>query len=146
MKIVEAGITWTGEPMVSDILSSTMIIEGPVREMRLRLDPRTKRFNPSYMNIDDEKPDFSGNPIPWRYAGRFDLEDEREDDRFTCLLVRSVTPEARCRPVYASQETFLLLVPISTSEGTAYNRVGLAMIRGDKTEFASAETKTIRIL
>ncbi|KPA38066.1 het protein [Fusarium langsethiae] len=130
IKIVEAGITWAGEPMVSDILSSIMVVEGLVREMRLRLDPRTKNFNPHFMNIDDEKPDFSETPIPWLCTGRFDLEDEREDDVFTCLLARSVSPEAR----------------FSTTEGTAYRRVGLAMIRGNKSEFTSAETKTIRLL
>ncbi|CAF3557597.1 unnamed protein product [Fusarium graminearum] len=146
VKIVEAGITWAGEPMVSDIVSSTMIVEGPVREMRLRLDHRTKNFNPPFMNVGNEEPDFSETPLPWRCPGRFDLEDEREDDMFTCLLVRSVSPESRDSLAYPYQETFLLLVPVSTSEGTAYNRVGLAMIRGDQSEFASAETKNIRLL
>lgn len=146
IKILEAGITWTGEPMVSDILSSTMVIEGPVREMRLRLDPKAKNYNPPYMNIDSEKPDFAKNPIPWRCMGRFDLEDEREDDLFTCLLVRSVTPEVRDAPVFACQETFLLLVPVSSSLGTVYQRVGIAMIRADKTEFESAETRPLRLL
>ncbi|KAF0638650.1 hypothetical protein FPSE5266_04709 [Fusarium pseudograminearum] len=146
IKIIEAGITWTGEPMVSDIVSSTMIVEGPVRQMRLRLDPRTKNFNPPFMNVGNEEPDFSETPVPWRCPGRFDLEDEREDDLFTCLLVRSVSPESRDSLAYPYQETFLLLVPVSTSEDTAYNRVGLAMIRGDQSEFASAETKKIRLL
>ncbi|OBS24684.1 hypothetical protein FPOA_05224 [Fusarium poae] len=146
IEIVEAGITWVGKPMVSDILSSIMIVEGPVQEMRLRSDPRTKKFNPPFMNIGNEKPDFSDTPLPWRCTGRFDLEDEREDDMFTCLLVRSVCPKDRNSLAYPCQETFLLLVPVSTSEGASYKRVGLAMIRGDKTEFASAETKTIRLL
>ncbi|PTD08133.1 hypothetical protein FCULG_00005829, partial [Fusarium culmorum] len=146
VKIVDAGIIWAGEAMVSDIVPSTMVIEGPVRQIRLRLDPRTKNFNPPFMNVGDEEPDFSETPLPWRCPGRFDLEDEREDDIFTCLLVRSVSPESRDSLAYPYQETFLLLVPVSTSEGTAYNRVGLAMIRGDQSEFASAETKKIRLL
>lgn len=143
--IVEADITWTGEPMVSDISSSTMILEGPTREMRLRLDPRSKRFNPRYFNVDDEQPDFREGPMPWRCAGMFDTEDDRDDDLFTCLLVRSVTLETCDFPTLRCQETCLILVPVD-SEGTAYRRVGIAMFRGEQPEFASAKTERIKLL
>jgi hypothetical protein len=143
--IVEADITWTGEPMVSDISSSTMILEGPTREMRLRLDTRTKRFKPPCFNINDEELDFGTGPIPWRCRGRFDTEDDREDELLTCLLVRSVTLKALDLPTSRSQETCLVLVPVG-SEATAYKRVGIVMFLGRQSVFSSAETKRIRLL
>ncbi|RFN48074.1 heterokaryon incompatibility protein-domain-containing protein [Fusarium flagelliforme] len=145
INIVEADITWTGEPMVSDISSSTMIIEGPTREMRLRLDPRSKRFNPRYFNVNDEEPDFREGPMPWRCSGMFDVEDDRDDNLFTCLLVRSVTLKTRDFLMHRSQETCLILVPVD-SEGTAYRRVGIVMFRGAQPEFTSAETKIVQLL
>jgi hypothetical protein len=147
MKIVETSIHWTGEPMVSDLLSTNLVVEGPVMQMRLRIDPRAKAFNPPYMNVGDEVQDFSDHPIPWRCAGQFDLEQDREDDLFTCLLVRSVTPDYE-DPLdgYRLQETFLLLLPVPTLEGIDYRRVGIAMIRGNAPKFRSAEIKRIRLV
>ncbi|KAJ4127898.1 hypothetical protein NW768_008181 [Fusarium equiseti] len=145
IRIVEADIEWTGEPMVSDISSSTMILEGSTREMRLRLDPRSKRFNPRYFNVNDEEPDFREGPMPWRCSGMFDVEDDRNDDLFTCLLVRSVTLKTRDFPSHRFQETCLMLVPVD-SGGTAYRRIGIVMFRGEQPEFASSDTKRIRLL
>ena len=144
-KIVEADITWTGEPMVSDISSSTMILEGPTRKMSLSLDSRSKRFNPRYFNVNDEQPDITEGRMPWRCAGMFDTEDDMDDDLFTCLLVRSVTLETRDFPEHRCQETCLILVPVD-SEGTTYRRVGIVMFRGEQPEFASAKTKRIKLL
>ncbi|RBR25572.1 uncharacterized protein FIESC28_01535 [Fusarium coffeatum] len=119
--IVEVNITWTGEPMVSEISSSTMILEGPTREIRLRPDPRTVAFNPPCFNINDEELDFRAGPMPWRCSGMFDLEEERDDDLFTCLLVRSVTVKTQDLHMNRFQETCLVLVPVD-SEGARWNR------------------------
>ncbi|KAJ4244796.1 hypothetical protein NW762_014373 [Fusarium torreyae] len=145
IKILEVSITWTGEPMVSDLTSTNLIMEGPVRQIRLHIDPKGATFHPPYMNVGDEKPDFNKNPIPWKCAGQFDLEHEREDDLFTCILVRSVaSPEEQA--TYQLQETFLLLLPVPDSDGMTYQRFGIAMIRGSESEFGSAERKTIRLI
>ncbi|KAF4973293.1 hypothetical protein FSARC_368 [Fusarium sarcochroum] len=145
IKIMEVSVTWTGDPMVSDITSANLVIEGPVRQIRLRVDPKGATFHPPYMNVGDEEPDFSKHPIPWRCAGQFDLEQERQDDMFTCLLVRSVTSPVETA-AYQLQETFLLLLPVPNSDDMTYQRIGIAMFRGHETEFGSAETKTIRLM
>ncbi|KAM0266747.1 hypothetical protein ACHAPA_006523 [Fusarium lateritium] len=147
IKIVESSVDWTGEPMVSDLLSTNLVVEGPVMQMRLRVDPRAKAFNPPYMNVGDEVQDFSDNPLPWWCAGQFDLEQDRQDDLFTCLLLRSVTPDDKYPSnSYQLQETFLLLLPVPTPQGMDYRRVGIAMIRGNEPEFRLAEIKRIRLL
>ncbi|RSL56746.1 hypothetical protein CEP54_008649 [Fusarium duplospermum] len=143
--LVEASVTWTGEPMVSDLGATSLIVEGPIRQFRLRVDPKGRDYSQPYMNVGDEEPDFSKHPIPWRCAGQFDLEQEREDDMFTCLLVRSVTSSVK-DAVYSLQETFLLLLPDPSSQDEAYRRVGIAMFRGNQTEFGSAERKRIRLI
>lgn len=147
VKIVESSVDCTGEPMISDISSTNLVVEGPVMQMRLRIDPRAQIFNPPYMDVGDEVQDFHNHPIPWRCAGQFDLEQDREDDLFTCLLVRSVTPDHDA-PLnrYHLQGTFLLLLPVPTPEGLCYRRVGIAMIRGNEPEFRSAEIKRIRLV
>ncbi|RTE79428.1 hypothetical protein BHE90_006093 [Fusarium euwallaceae] len=143
--LVEASVTWTGEPMVSDIEATSLIVEGPIRQFRLRVDPKGRDYSQPWMNVNDEEPDFSNGPIPWRCAGKFDLETEREDDLFTCLLVRSVTSSVK-DILYTLQETFLLLLPEESSQGETYRRVGIAMFRGNQTEFGSAERKKIRLI
>jgi hypothetical protein len=99
------------------------------------------------MNVGDEVQDFHNHPIPWRCAGQFDIEQDREDDLFTCLLVRSVTPDHDA-PLnrYRLQETFLLLLPVPSPEGLVYRRVGIAMIRGNEPEFRCAEIKRIQLV
>ncbi|RSM04300.1 hypothetical protein CEP52_006882 [Fusarium oligoseptatum] len=143
--LVEASVTWTGEPMVSDIEATSLIVEGPIRQFRLRVDPKGRDYSQPWMNVNDEEPDFSNGPIPWRCAGKFDLETEREDDLFTCLLVRSVTSSVK-DILYTLQETFLLLLPEESSQGETYRRVGIAMFRGNQTEFGSAEREKIRLI
>ncbi|KAH7121994.1 heterokaryon incompatibility protein-domain-containing protein [Dactylonectria estremocensis] len=144
-KVVEASVTWTGESMVSDLQATNLIVEGPIRQFRLRVDLKGRDFNPPYMNVGDEEPDFSTHPIPWRCAGQFDLEKDREDDLFTCLLVRSVTSSVK-NTLYSLQETCLLLLPEPNSQGETYRRVGIAMFRSNKTEFSSAEKRKIRLI
>ncbi|KAF5669951.1 heterokaryon incompatibility domain-containing protein [Fusarium heterosporum] len=147
IEILGCSVTWTGQPMVSDILSTNLVVEGPVLRMKLRIDPQAKVYNPPCMNVGDEAPDFSSHPIPWRCLGQYDIEDDRQDDMFTCLLVRSVTPKYEKLPYgHGLQETFLLLVPVEDCEGTDYRRVGIAMIRGQESEFKSAPTQRIRIV
>ncbi|KAM0543432.1 hypothetical protein ACHAPJ_012296 [Fusarium lateritium] len=145
IKILEVSITWSGDPMVSDLTSTNLIMEGPVRQIRLRVDPKGATFHPPYMNVEDEEPDFSKSPIPWRCAGQFDLEQERQDDLFTCLLVRSMTSPGE-HAGYKLQETFLLLLPVPDSDDLTYRRIGIAMFRGGETEFGSAERKTICLI
>lgn len=72
------------------------------------------------------------------------MEEGRQDDLFTCLLVRSVTPGFES-PLhgYRLQETFLLLLPVSTPEGLDYRRAGIAMIRWNEPKFKSRELKRI---
>lgn len=143
-RVIETSVTWAGEPMVSDLQATNLVVEGLVRQFRLRVDPNARDYNPPYMNVGDEAPDFNKHAIPWRCAGQFDAENEREHDLFTCLLMRSVTLSEE-NAVYSLQETFLILLPEPSTQGAAYRRVGIAMFRGNKAVFGSAERKNIRL-
>lgn len=144
-ELIEASVTWAGSPMVSDLLTAKLVIEGPIKQMKLRIDPRARKFHPPYMNVGDEEPDFNLNPIPWRCAGQFDLEKEREDDLFICLLMRSVTWSGEDR-TYNVQETFLILLPDPNGDGDTYQRIGIAMFRGKEATFGPAERRRIQLV
>lgn len=92
VKIVDSSICWIGEPMISEISSTNLVVEGPVMQTRFRIDPRAKTFKPPCINVGDQVQDFSNHPITWRCVGQLDLENDRQDYLFTCLIVRSVTP------------------------------------------------------
>lgn len=152
--VIEASIKWAGEPMLSNLLSSTLILEGPVKELKLRVDERARKFNPPYMNVGDEelevkRADQGGNPIPWRCAGQFDNEIVREDHHYSCLLMRSrwFNREKDGFSVTEVIETFLILVGERRSDGDeVFRRVGIAMIRGEESMFSNASRTRIRLV
>ena len=141
-KVIEARVSWTGQPLVSSLESTSLVLEGPVKKLRLRADPRAQDFNPPYILHGDEVLDFEKHPIPWRCAGRLDMEDIPQDGMFTCLLMRSAMFSNNDR-FHSLRETMLLLE--SAGDGT-YRRVGIAMIAGEDSEFATATTETLRLI
>lgn len=147
-RMIEADIVWAGQPLLSELLSSKLILEGPTQEMRLRVDPRALDYNPPYLLVGDEEPEVSiekGDPIPWSCAGMFD-EAQRtrlpEHQIFTCLLIKS-----RQYPGAYKQEDFLILQNVEKEDGRddVFRRVGIAMIesKDGTTRFGEATTKRI---
>ena len=141
--VVEVGSEWAGEPMLSAIVNIHLVLEGPMKRMRLRVDPRARDFNPPYLNVGDEEPDLGENPLPWRCAGQFDRENVREDEMFTCILMRSAWRAGR-RDGDFLLETFLMLLP--EQEEGVFRRVGLGTFRSGETLFGDAESKKIRLV
>jgi hypothetical protein len=153
--IIQAKIDWAGEPMISDILSSALVLEGPLQEMILRVDPRALGYNPPYFNIGDEelevkRVDQGGDPIPWRCAGQFDNEIVREDNRYMCLLMKTVRSkdygENRVVDTYVS-ETFLMLTEESSKDGDrTFRRLGIATVSGQDSMFSNAPRTKLRLV
>lgn len=125
--LVNWSVNWTGQPFLSKIESTHLIIEGPVREIVLGVAPQATDYNPPFFNVGTEQVDLSGRPIPWRCAARFDCEDRMATNNYLCLLLRSrVLQSGEC-----AKETFLILEPDSNHKGkTMYQRVGLGNFRG----------------
>jgi hypothetical protein len=67
--LIESEVIWTGGPFISDIKSSRLVLEGPVREVALNISPRAIANSPPYLDVDNEEPDFGKGYFPWRCAG-----------------------------------------------------------------------------
>lgn len=143
VEIRDYDLFWAGEPLVSDIKSSKLIISGPARETFLEVAPEGRQCNPPYFIIDGEIPAFTEQALPWSCAAQFDREQERSPDRFLCILVR--------RRVIVSTgyrtETFLILEPATTiAPHEKWRRIGLGMFRGHSDRFSSDTRKTISLI
>lgn len=146
LKILHVSVAWKGQHMVSEVEDTKLVIEGPVKQLRLRVDLRNPVANPAYINVNNEDLDFSKNPVPWRCSGQFDLEHEREDDKFTCLLMRTTTANDGGEFSFL-QETFLILLPIPDAPShDTYMRVGIATTRGTTAEFDVTERKCLQLV
>jgi Heterokaryon incompatibility protein (HET) len=143
--LVEWDVTWSSEPLVSNVKSARLVITGPVRETVLNIAPENKNYNPPYFNVENEKTDFRQNPRPWRCAGQFDryvnVEERMSPAKYLCLLLRSRThikqPWIR--------ETFLILEPSAVVDG-AYQRVGIADIDGSSQMFDLNARRTLNLV
>ncbi|KAH9213697.1 heterokaryon incompatibility protein-domain-containing protein [Leptodontidium sp. 2 PMI_412] len=131
--LVDWSIKWSSEPLVSDVKSSRVIIEGPVLALTFNTSPESLKFSPPYLNVNDEKLDFEKQGVPWRCSAQFDLFEAKDrifPASYLCLLLRS--------SVYKSgnytEETFMILKPVVDLKNT-YRRTGIGGIRGDKRTF-----------
>ncbi|KAH6721524.1 heterokaryon incompatibility protein-domain-containing protein [Leptodontidium sp. MPI-SDFR-AT-0119] len=131
--LVDWSIKWSSEPLVSDVKSSRVIIEGPVLALTFNTSPESLKFSPPYFNVNDEKLDFEKQGVPWRCSAQFDLFEAKDrifPASYLCLLLRS--------SVYKSgnytEETFMILKPVVDLKNT-YRRTGIGGIRGDKRTF-----------
>jgi hypothetical protein len=134
VKLLDWNVSWTGIPLVSNITAAQARVRGPIQDFVLSIAPEARDFNPPYLNVGDEVPDFKKHPIPWRCSGRID-EDGDAKQSYTCLLLWSYAPPAREN---YDQEIFLLLKPVNSTDSTAtYRRVGIAKFRGEKSQFTN---------
>lgn len=140
-------ITWTGLAMASSVLSTSLVIKGPLQDLRFRIAPESG-FNPPYFHLEGEELDPS-NPIPWSCAGQFDDATISRDgfNTYTCLLVRSRFQEKSkyCR------DTFLILEPVASSSHetptrhSSFRRIGIGSIRNQESAFLLAKEKELEL-
>ena len=124
--LVRWDIEWVGDPLVSELKSSKVVIEGPVVELTFNTSPEGFEYRPPYLNINDEVPDFEKKKIPWRCAAQFDqfdAQDRKFPARYLCLLLRSGAYETEKR--FEVREAFVILEPVDNS-GDIYK--GLAKV------------------
>jgi len=140
--LVEWDVTWSYLPLTSDIKSTRLVIDGPIREISLSVAPEAEDFNPPYFDVENEKPDFDEHPIPWRSAGQFDAESRRPPSRYLCLLLRSRIHEKSKRV----HETFLILEPSGHPTATAYRRVGIGFFSGRSRTFDSTVRRNLSLV
>ena len=132
--LVEWDIQWAGDPLVSDLTSSKVVIEGPVVELTFNTSPEGFGYRPPYLNINDEIPDFDKKKIPWRCAAQFDHFDAQDREfpaRYLCLLLRSRVYETE--KSFEVREAFVILEPVDGS-GDTYRRIGQGIITGHESE------------
>lgn len=130
--LVEWDVTWSYLPLMSEIKSTRLVIDGPIREILLSVAPEAEAFNPPYFDVENEKPDFDKGPIAWRCAGQFDAESRRAPARYLCLLLRSRI----YKTLNKVREKFLILEPSSGHPTvTAYRRVGIGSIKDESRTF-----------
>ncbi|KAH8172819.1 heterokaryon incompatibility protein (HET) domain-containing protein [Sarocladium implicatum] len=148
--VVEVDASWAGEPLLSELFSTRLVLEGPVRKMRLRVDPRGTDIVLSQWKMGDEEPVITkDDPTPWRYKGRFDQHDEHGDghDVYTCLHMRS-TSRLDDEVGRHMNDTFLVLVQVQAEEEEdgVFRRVGVGKVGSREKAFADAPKVTIRIV
>jgi Heterokaryon incompatibility protein (HET) len=129
VNLVEWEVIWTSEPFVSEVRSSRLMLEGPIQEVMLSVAPKGKDYNPTYMDVNNEKPDFAKGPIPWRCAGQFDTGPRMSPSQYCCLLLRSTEDSEK---LYI-RETFLILEPCLGTN--TYRRVGIGNFTGESRSF-----------
>lgn len=145
-EVVEVNVSWTGIPLLSDIEHTHLVLRGPVRVLKLRISPLATDYNPPYLDVNDEQPDFSEDPIPWRCAGQFDSGGCEDSVAYTCFLMQS-SRLVRADSTICIKETFLILQPSSVDGSTnTYRRVGLGHFRFGASHFEGACQKEITII
>ncbi|KAJ4205045.1 hypothetical protein NW759_014709 [Fusarium solani] len=140
-------ITWTGLAMASRVQSTSLVIRGPLKDLRFRIAPESGS-NPPYFHLEGEELD-SSSPMPWSCAGQFDDATVSRDgfDTYTCLLVRSRFQEKS----KFHRDTFLILEPVSSSSHEtptshpSFRRIGIGSIRGKESAFLLAEEKELEL-
>lgn len=147
-KLLDWHVSWSGTPLVSNITSAQLHIEGPIQEIVLSVAPEALDFNPPYLNVGDEVANFAESPIPWRCAGAIDPGHRDKKQSFTCLLVSSKERKNSAVPGTFLHETVLLLKPVCTNDPktATYRRVGIANFRGLKRQFVDRSTHSIILI
>ncbi|KAG4439220.1 hypothetical protein IFR05_005311 [Cadophora sp. M221] len=131
--LVDWNIGWSSEPLVSDVKSSRVVIEGPTLALTFDTSPESLKFIPPYLNVNDEKLDFETQGVPWRCAAQFDLFEAKNrafPASYLCVLLRSSVYKAGGY----TKETFMILEPVVDLENT-HRRIGIGSIRGEKQSF-----------
>ncbi|KAH7370075.1 heterokaryon incompatibility protein-domain-containing protein [Rhexocercosporidium sp. MPI-PUGE-AT-0058] len=132
--LIDWNIEWSSEPLVSNVKSCRVVIEGPVLALTFNSSSESLKFTPPYLNINDETLDLEMTGVPWRCSAQFDVFEAKDrvfPARYLCLLLRSSVNKSG----NYTKETFLILEPIADLNST-YRRIGIGGIGGEKGTFA----------
>lgn len=140
--LIEWAVAWISEPLVSDVKSSRIVLEGPIQENILSVAPKGKVNNPTYLDVNNEKPDFRKSPFPWRCSGQFDNGPRMSPSQYLCLLLRSV--EYKYKEKAYIMEKFLIMESCSGTD--VYRRVGLGRFSGESRNFDLSVRRTLNII
>ncbi|KAH7395576.1 heterokaryon incompatibility protein-domain-containing protein [Cadophora sp. MPI-SDFR-AT-0126] len=142
--LVDWDIQWSSEPLVSDIKSTRVVVEGPVIELTFSTSPESLSFTPPYLSVNDEELDFEKSKIPWRCTAQFDSFDAKDSvfpAQYLCLLLRSRVYKIGNH----SKEAFLILDPVSESENV-YRRIGIGSLRGEHQSFDLQKRRMLELV
>ncbi|RMX86973.1 hypothetical protein D0869_02700 [Hortaea werneckii] len=123
--IVHCCVVWTGQPWLSSLQSSSLVLRGPTRELFLEEVTEIPDCNPPYFNIDEEEVKIDENPLPWRCAVQWDFEGYRPPQKWKCLLLQRKTVSGFA----LGGETFLVLeVANKVQSPVCYRRIGIGSL------------------
>lgn len=147
-RLISWEVSWSGLSLLSDITSAYLDLEGPVMELKLSVAHQAKDFNPPFLNVGNEKPNFDKDPSPWRCAGIFDRQEDPPEKNYMCLLIRSNTVHEMSSYRYPVREVFLVLEVCSSTglKSNTYRRAGIAYFRGTKPQFDTTKRRKIRLV
>jgi hypothetical protein len=133
---IDCMIEWSGTPFLSDLLSSKLVVRGPVRMIHLAEATEIPDCNPPYFNINDEIVDTEKYPLPWRCAVQWDEEGYRKSSSWLCLLLRRQTPIGS----ELSSETFLVLEEAKgNGSGCSWRRIGIGSLGSHRNREVSGD-------
>jgi hypothetical protein len=117
VKIVEWAVNWTNEPLTSEIKSTRLVLDGPVRDIVLSVSSN-RIINPPDLDAGNETPRPEDRSRRRRYRGQFDNGIRIYPTEYLCLLLRTRGDESE------QEETFLILEPCLNTN--MHRRVGIA--------------------
>lgn len=128
VEVVEANVSWTGVPLLSNIAQSRLVLKGSVKVLKLLISPPAS----GVFHID--------------FDGTFDDEKERGSTAYPCLLMRTRTC-IQDNGFISSKEIFLILEqsPVGNSTDT-YRRIGLGVFRGARSQFEGSCRKQVILI
>jgi hypothetical protein len=128
LRIVHCEVNWAGAPYVSEILSSSLVVEGAVNYLTLSEVTEIPECDPPLFRVDGETVGHSLPMIPWsfRCAVQFDVPRKRGTKTYFCLLLSRIATEA----YEFRREIFLILEPVNSESGqTKFRRIGIGSLR-----------------
>lgn len=119
--VVNFDVSWEGTPFLSKVQSSSIEVDGILKEIYLSEVTEVVACNPPYFNVDHEKIEVSSDFLPWRCAVQWDLEGSRTPRTWPCLLLQ----KQRTVGYELGGETFLVLKTVGAQ---TYRRVGIGSL------------------
>ena len=140
VQIIDCEITWTGKEHVSEIRSSSLSVEGPVRYLTFSDVTEMEECDPPYFKVDGETIDDTQpvTPNKFRCAARFDIPRQKGTKKWFCLLLsRRAT-----RGYELGGENFLILVAVDNDSGEAqFRRAGIGSLGRRRDQVESGEVQ-----
>ena len=146
VKVVEWAVVWSENPLVSEVKTSRLVLDGPIQEIVLSVSPKGLVNNPTYLDVNDEKLDFGKSNFPWRCSGQFDSGPRMCPTQYLCLLLRSTenSDSMEGGNTRSIMETFLILE--LCLDINLYRRVGIGNFLGEHRSFDLTVRRTVSLV